>query len=154
MSSARVRPKAVAYLVLAVLGVVGVSLLWDRTPAPEPVPSSTEAPLPVVPVEEGETVSDDVAVLGPDGATYGAPSVKWDSSAAVRVSLAVTVPESEGVVEVRPPEVALVRAGREISPSSRRTRLRGPGDAPARRRCRRLHVVLRRGRRRDADRAG
>lgn len=137
MSSARVRPKAVAYLVLAVLGVVGVSLLWDRTPAPEPVPSSTEAPLPVVPVEEGETVSDDVAVLGPDGATYGAPSVKWDSSAAVRVSLAVTVPESEGVVEVRPPEVALVRAGREISPlppvepgsEDRGTRLRGGGAA-------------------------
>ncbi|MEK8227405.1 hypothetical protein NKG05_16820 [Oerskovia sp. M15] len=89
-------------------------------------------------VEEAQTVGDDVAVLGPDGATYGAPWVTADSTAAVRVNLTVTVPASEGIVEVRPPEVTLVRAGREIparpavEPDSEDsgTRLRG-GALPA-----------------------
>lgn len=137
MLSARVRPRLVGYLVVAALGVVGVSLLWDRVPDRAPAPVSTEAPLPVVPVEEGQTVGDDVVVLGPDGATYGPPSARWDSSAVVRVGLAVTVPASEGIVEVQAPEVVLVRAGREITPGpavepgteDRGTRLRGGGAA-------------------------
>lgn len=135
--SSRGRPRLIAYLAVALLGVGGVLLMWDGFPDHEPTPVSTEASIPVVPVEEGQTVGDDVAVLGPDGATYGAPSVRWDSSAAVRVSLTVTVPASEGIVEVLPPEVTLVRAGREIFPrpavepgsEDRATRLRGGGAA-------------------------
>jgi hypothetical protein len=136
-SSSGVRPKFIAYLAVAALGVGGALLMWDRMPDREPFPVSSEAPLPVVSVEEGQAVGDDVEVRGPDGATYGSPWVKWDSGGTIRVSQTVTVPASDGVVEVWPPEVTLVRDGREIAPNpavdpdseDRATRLRGGGMA-------------------------
>lgn len=131
------RPRLLTYLLVAVVGVAGVALMWDRMPATPPQTAAIPAPLPVVSVEAGRSVGDDVSVLGPDGLTYGPPSARWESSGTIRVSLEVSAPRQEGIVEILPPKVAFVRAGQVISPNappgpraqSPGTRVRGGGPA-------------------------